>query len=142
MAGGAIALSLGLLWSVSFPINKNLWTSSYTLFMSGLGAMALAVCLWLVDVKGWKAWSKPFEWLGTNAIALFVGATLATLLLLWIKLTCEDGKRRSLYGTIYRAIFDHFADQRIGSLLFALVFCAFWIAVGGLLYRKRIFIKV
>ena len=142
MAGGAIALSLGLLWSVSFPINKNLWTSSYTLFMSGLGAMALAVCLWLVDVKGWKAWSKPFEWLGTNAIALFVGATLATLLLLWIKLTGEDGKRRSLYGTIYRAIFDHFADQRIGSLLFALVFCAFWIAVGGLLYRKKIFIKV
>ena len=77
-----------------------------------------------------------------NAIALFVGATLATLLLLWIKLTGEDGKRRSLYGTIYRTVFDHFADPRVGSLLFALTFCAFWIAIGGLLYRKRIFIKV
>jgi predicted acyltransferase len=142
MAGGAIAFSLGLLWGTSFPINKNLWTSSYSLSMSGLAAICLALCLWIVDVKGWKKWSKPFEWLGTNAIALFVGATLATLLLLWIKLTGHDGKRRSLYGTIFKTVFDHFADPRIGSLLFALSFCAAWMAVGALLYRKRIFIKV
>jgi predicted acyltransferase len=142
MAGGAIAFSLGLLWGTSFPINKNLWTSSYSLLMSGLAAICLALCLWIVDVKGWKKWSKPFEWLGTNAIALFVGATLATLLLLWIKLTGHDGKRRSLYGTIFRTVFDHFADPRIGSLLFALSFCAAWIAVGAVLYRKKIFIKV
>jgi predicted acyltransferase len=142
MAGGTIAFSLGLLWGTSFPINKNLWTSSYSLLMSGLAAICLALCLWIVDVKGWKKWSKPFEWLGTNAIALFVGATLATLLLLWIKLTGCDGKRRSLYGTIFRTVFDHFADPRIGSLLFALSFCAAWMAVGAVLYRKRIFIKV
>jgi predicted acyltransferase len=142
MAGGAIAFSLGLLWGTSFPINKNLWTSSYSLLMSGLAAICLALCLWIVDVKGWKRWSKPFEWLGTNAIALFVGATLATLLLLWIKLTGDDGKRRSLYGTIFKTVFDHFADPRIGSLLFALSFCAAWMAVGAVLYRKRIFIKV
>jgi predicted acyltransferase len=142
MAGGAIAFSLGLLWGTSFPINKNLWTSSYSLLMSGLAAICLALCLWIVDVKGWKTWSKPFEWLGTNAIALFVGATLATLLLLWIKLTGHDGKRRSLYGTVFRTVFDHFADPRIGSLLFALSFCAAWMAVGAFLYRKRIFIKV
>lgn len=142
MAGGAIAFSLGLLWGTSFPINKNLWTSSYSLLMSGLAAICLALCLWIVDVKGWKKCSKPFEWLGTNAIALFVGATLATLLLLWIKLTGHDGKRRSLYGTIFRTVFDHFADPRIGSLLFALSFCAAWMAVGAVLYRKRIFIKV
>jgi len=142
MAGGAIAFSLGLLWGTAFPINKNLWTSSYSLLMSGLAAVCLALCLWIVDVKGWKKWSRSFEWLGTNAIALFVGATLATLLLLWIKLTGHDGKRRSLYGTIFRTVFDHFADPRIGSLLFALSFCAAWMAVGALLYRKRIFIKV
>jgi predicted acyltransferase len=142
MGGGGVALSLGLLWGTAFPINKNLWTSSYSLLMSGLAAVCLAVCIWIVDVKGWKAWAKPFVWLGMNAIALFVGATLSTLLLLWIKVTGEDGKPRSLYGTIYRTVFDHFADQRIGSLLFAVTFCAIWIAIGGLLHRKRVFIKV
>jgi predicted acyltransferase len=142
MAGGAIAFSLGLLWGTSFPINKNLWTSSYSLLMSGLAAICLALCLWIVDVKGWKTWAKPFVWLGTNAIALFVLSTFGALLLLWIKLTGDDGKRRSLYGTIYRTVFNHFADQRIGSLLFALCYLAVWTAIFGLLYRKRIFIKV
>jgi len=142
MGGGAVALSLGLLWGTSFPINKNLWTSSYSLFMSGLAAMCLAICIWIVDIKGRKAWAKPFVWLGTNAIAAFVASTLGTLLLLWVKVAGEDGKRRSLYGTIYRTVFDHFADQRIGSLLFALCYLAVWTAVFGLLYRKKIFIKV
>jgi predicted acyltransferase len=142
MAGGAIAFSLGLLWGTSFPINKNLWTSSYSLLMSGLAAVCLALCLWIVDVKGWRAWAKPFVWLGTNAIALFVASTLGTLLILWIKTTGADGKKRSLYAAIYRSVFDHFADPRVGSLLFALAYLAVWTAVFGLLYRKRIFIKV
>ena len=142
MAGGAVGLSLGQIWGLWFPINKNLWTSSYSLFMAGLAAVCLALCIWIVDVKGWKAWSKPFVWLGRNAIALFVLSTLATLLLLWIKLEGADGKKRSLYGTIYRMVFDHFADPRMGSLLFALTYCAALAGVAFLLYRKKIFIKV
>jgi predicted acyltransferase len=142
MAGGAVAFSLGLLWSIGFPINKNLWTSSYSLAMAGLAAVTLALCLWAIDVRGWRAWARPFVWLGTNAIALFVGATLATLAALAIKVTGDDGKRRSLYGIVYRTVFDRFADPRLGSLLFALTFLAFWIAVGGLLYSRRVFIKV
>lgn len=142
MASGALALSLGLLWNVSFPINKNLWTSSYSLFMAGLAAVTLALCLWVIDVRGWRGWAKPFVWLGTNAIALFVLSTLATLLAIAVKLTGDDGKRRSLYGTIYRTVFRHFADERLSSLLFAMTFLAIWVAVGALLYRRRIFIKV
>ena len=53
-----------------------------------------------------------------------------------------DGKPRSLYATIYRTVFDRFADPRLGSLLFALTYLAVWIAVCGLLYRKRIFVKI
>lgn len=142
VAGGALLLSLGLLWGISFPINKNLWTSSYSLFMAGLAAVCLAVCLWIVDGKGWKGWSHPFEWLGRNAIALFVLSTLATLILLAIKLDGADGKPRSLYGTIYRTVFAHFTDPRLGSLFFALTYLSAWILVAGLLHRKRILIKV
>ena len=142
MAGGAIGFSLGLLWGTAFPINKNLWTSSYALLMAGLAAVCLAVCIWIVDMKGWKAWGRPFLWLGSNAIALFVLSTLGTLALLWIKIEGADGKKRSFYGTIYRTVFDHFADPRFGSLLFALTWCALLTAVAGLLYRKRLFLKV
>jgi predicted acyltransferase len=142
MAGGALAFSLGLLWGTSFPINKNLWTSSYALAMAGLASVVLALCLWVIDVRGWKKWSKPFEWLGTNAIALFVLATLATIVMIAIKLPAADGQRRSLYGTIYAAVFRHFEDPRIGSLLFALTFLAVWVGAGAWMYRRRIFVKV
>jgi predicted acyltransferase len=77
-----------------------------------------------------------------KAIAFFVLLTLGTLFLLWIKLEGADGKKRSLYGTIYRTVFDHFADARIGSLLFALTWCALLTAVAGVLYKNRLFIKV
>jgi predicted acyltransferase len=142
MAGGGLALSLGLLWSTSFPINKNLWTSSYALLMAGLAAVVLAICLWIVDVRGWTAWAKPFLWLGTNAIALFVLSTLATILLIAVKVPDGGGKRLSLYGAIYQTGFQHFSDERLGSLLFALAFLAVWIAAGAVLYRRRIFLKV
>lgn len=136
---GALA---GLLWNRFLPINKNLWTSSYAVFMSALAAACLGVCLWAVDLRGWRTWARPFQWLGTNALFLFVASDLVTIAMIWIKLTGADGKRRSLYGTIYRTVFDRFADPRLGSLLFALTYLLLWTAVAGLLYRKRVFIKV
>jgi predicted acyltransferase len=136
---GALA---GLLWNLVLPINKNLWTSSYAVFMSGLAAACLGVCLYVVDGKGRRAWARPFEWLGVNALFLFVASDVVTILLILVKATGADGKRRSLYATIYRTVFDHFADPRLSSLLFALTYCASWIAVAGLLYRRRIVLKV
>jgi len=140
--GGWLAVGVGLLWNLSFPINKNLWTSSYAVFMSGLAALLLALCVVIVDGKGWRGWARPFEWLGRNPIAAFVLATLVTIVSLGVKLTGPDGKPRSLYATIYRTVFDRFVDLRLGSLLFALAYLAVWIAICGLLYRKRVFFKV
>jgi len=142
LAAGALAAFLGHLWGFVFPINKNIWTSSYTLFMAGLAAMGLAFCLWLVDVRGWKGWARPFLWLGTNAIAAFALSTLTTILILAIKVGGPEGKPRSLYTAIYRTVFDRFADPRLGSFLFALTYLTAWVAVFGVLYRKRIFVKV
>ena len=142
LVGGLFALAAGALWGRVFPINKSLWTSSYSLFMSGLAAISIALCLWIVDVRDWKGWARPFEWLGRNPIAAFVVSTLVTILMLAVKLSGPEGKPRSLYATIYRTVFDRFQDPRLGSLLFALAYLAVWVAVSGVLYRKRIFFKV
>jgi predicted acyltransferase len=142
LVGGLFALAVGALWGRVFPINKSLWTSSYSLFMSGLAAISIALCLWIVDVRDWKGWARPFEWLGRNPIAAFVVSTLVTILMLAVKLSGPEGKPRSLYATIYRTVFDRFQDPRLGSLLFALAYLAVWVAVSGVLYRKRIFFKV
>jgi len=142
LAAGSLAAFLGHLWGLVFPINKNIWTSSYALFMSGLAAVGLALCLWLVDVHRRRAWAAPLLWLGTNAIAVFVLSTLTTILLLAIKVAGAEDKPRSLYAAIYRTVFDRFIDPRLGSLLFALAHLALWLGVAGLLYRRRIFIRV
>jgi predicted acyltransferase len=142
MGAGALGITLGALWGIVFPINKSLWTSSYAVFMAGLAAVCLAICLWLVDVRGWKAWAAPFRWLGANALAIFTLSLLATLMLLWIKLPSADGKPHSLYSAIYRTVFDRFADPRLGSLLFALTFLSAFVALAYVLYRNRIFIKI
>src|SRR3954447_24215587 len=55
---GVIAMIAGLGWGRVFPINKNLWTSSFALFSAGLAAQALALCHWLIDVKGWRGWGR------------------------------------------------------------------------------------
>ncbi len=141
-AAGAAAGAVGLLWSRALPINKNLWTSSYAAFMSGLAALALAAFLWAIDGKGWRAWAAPFRWLGRNAIAAFTLSTLGAIALIGIRTVGPDGKPRSLWTTIHQTVFDRFADPRLGSLLFALSYLAAWTLFFGLLYRKRIFIKV
>jgi predicted acyltransferase len=142
LGAGAAAAAVGLLWGRVFPINKALWSSSYALFMAALASASLAVCLAVVDAAGWKRWASPFLWLGRNAIAAFTLATLTAIVLIAVRLERADGPPRSLWTTIYRGVFDRFVDPRLGSLLFALAYLAFWTAVFGVLYRKRIFLKI
>ena len=65
-------LLLGAILDMWLPINKNLWTSSYTIFMAGWANVILAMFYWLIDVKGYKKWATPFVIYGMNAITVFV----------------------------------------------------------------------
>ena len=141
---GTAATGAGLLWGRVFPINKTLWTSSYALLMSGLAAVVLGLLVEVVDRRGLRGWAAPFLWLGRNAIAAFTLSTLGAIALIAIRVDdgTGTGKTRSLWSTIFRLVFDRFTDPRFGSLLFALAYLALWAAVFGVLYRKRVFIKI
>lgn len=141
-AAGLAAAAAGLAWGRALPINKSLWTSSYALLMSGLACASLAACVWIVDVRGWKRWAAPLLWLGRNAIAAFTLSTLGAIALIAVKVAGPDGKPRSLWTAIYGTVFDRFEDPRLGSLLFALSYLALWTLVFGVLYRRRVFIKI
>ncbi len=141
-AAGAAAAAAGLAWGRVFPINKSLWTSSYALLTSGLACAFLAAGVEIVDRRRLRAWAAPLIWLGTNAIAAFTFSTLGAIALIAIRVPGPGGKPRSLWTAIYRGLFDRFADPRLGSLCFALAYLALWVAVFGLLYRKRIFLRI
>jgi predicted acyltransferase len=134
---GAICVAIGWAWNAFFPINKALWTSSYVLFTGGLALQFLAFCYWLIDIKGYRRWAKPFEVFGLNAIALYVVADLIAVSLGLIKV--GEG---SLSGWIYDHVFASWASPVNASLAFALCFVLVCLVLMWILYRRRIFLKV
>jgi predicted acyltransferase len=139
---GAICATLGWAWNSFFPINKALWTSSYVLFTGGLALQLLALCYWVIDIKGYRRWAKPFEIFGVNAIALYVGAGLMAALLGLIKVTGADGTKIPLGDWIYGNLFASWASPVNASLAFAIVFVLVWLGLMWVLFRRNIFIKV
>lgn len=134
---GAVCVATGWAWNSFFPINKALWTSSYVLFTGGLALQFLALCYWLIDIKGYRRWARPFEVFGLNAIALYVGAGLMASLLGEIKIG-----EASLGSWIYERLFASWASPVNASLAFAIAFVLVWLGLMWILYRRRIFLKV
>lgn len=91
---GILAVILGLIWDLCFPINKALWTSSFVLYAGGLATIGLALCYWLIDVQGYKKGTKPFVVYGVNAITVFFLSGLIPRILTMIKVNMPDGTDR------------------------------------------------
>jgi len=133
---GAVLVAIGWGWNAFFPINKALWTSSYVAFTGGLALQFLSVCYWLIDIKGYRRWAKPFEIFGLNAIALYVVADVLAVLLGTLKVGGEP-----LGGRIY-GFFAALASPINASLMFAICFVLVCLALMWILYRRKIFLKV
>jgi predicted acyltransferase len=140
-AGNAL-MTAGLVWNPVFPINKNLWTSSYVLFMGGMAMVGLAMCYWLVDVKGIRRWSRPFEVFGMNAIAAFFLSGVFARLLNLVKVPGGAAGTQPVKAWIYENVFATWLPPLDASLAFALVFVALWWGIMEGFYRKKIFVKV
>lgn len=132
---GAILISL--FWDIWFPINKGIWTSSYAVFTAGAALEFLAVCYWIIDVKGYGQWFKPAVVFGMNAIALYALSEMTTSILFTIKVG-----ETSLYTWLYQTIFLSWLQPLNASLAFALTYVLIWYLLMYVLYRRRIFIKV
>ena len=140
-AAGLVAMVAGLAWGRVFPINKNLWTGSFALFSAGLAAQALALCHWLVDVKGWRTWSRPLAAFGRNPLAAYFLSVGVDSLLTRVRLA--DG---SLKGMVYRGAFVPWLRPCCGaeaaSLGYAVAYVVLWGLIISEMYRRRVFIRI
>ncbi len=139
---GVILCAIGWAWNFFFPFNKSLWTSSYVVYTSGLALCFLGFCYWLIDIKGYKRWAKPFVIFGMNALALFIFSGLFARFMSIIKVGELDGKPLSIQQWIFNNIYLAIASPINASLFYAISFILFWLFLMWLLYRKRIYIKV
>lgn len=69
---GVVFIALAQVWNLVFPINKNLWTSSFTLHVGGLSLILLAFFYYIIDVKGYSRWAFFFSIIGTNSILIYM----------------------------------------------------------------------
>jgi predicted acyltransferase len=142
LAAALLAVVLGTLWGLLFPINKKIWTSSYVVFSAGMAGLLLGTFYWMIELRGWKRWSRPFVIYGMNAIAVFVASGLLTKTLVRVRVPAAAGETTSLYSWIYTNLFASWAGPLHGSFAFALSYVGFWLFLMWLLYRRGIFIKI
>jgi predicted acyltransferase len=121
LAAGVICLALGALWNQAFPINKNLWTSSFVLWTGGWSLLLLGLFHLLIDVWGWRRWAFFFVVIGANAITIYMAQR-------WID-----------YDALGQLLFAHAPIHT--SLLPNAGLLMKWFALY-VLYRQRIFLRL
>ena len=135
---GLVLFVCGAILDFAEPINKQLWTVSYTLFMGGWAMIILSLSIWFIDLKGWKKWLTPFIILGSNPIIIYVGSSLIAKTLYLLK-TSENISAKSL---IYTNILQPLAGDYFGSFLYAFLYLLIWIAIGWYMYKRNVFVRI
>ncbi|QMV20167.1 hypothetical protein GOB94_02355 [Granulicella sp. 5B5] len=142
-AAGAAAVLLGELWSVWFPINKNLWTSSYVLVMAGWAVVLLALLSSLVDErrKPWPRWLNAATWpwfvFGSNAIAAYTTSVVLVKSALYFHIG-----RSTVWAWVYFHLFAPHHSDKLTSLAFAIAFVVVCFLPNWWLWHKKIFWKM
>ena len=143
---GVILIIAAKLLKHDIPLNKNIWTPSYVIYTAGAALLCLSVCYWLIDIKGWRTWAKPFLYYGTNAIAAYFGASMMALIIVIIRVTGDGGKvmrlKTYLFAHYYKSWMPGIFGIYATSAAYGASFVVLWCIITWILYRKKIFIKV
>jgi predicted acyltransferase len=143
---GAALLLIGAALDMWMPINKSIWTVSYSVFMAGWALCVFGIFYFLIDAKGFKTWAHPFIVYGMNAIFVFVLSGLVAKSMGYWKFNVQlsDGTFAdvSIKTIIMQNIFDKLFSPINSSLAFAICFIGFMYIIIWVMYKKKIFVKV
>jgi predicted acyltransferase len=124
---GIVSLVLAQLWNLVFPINKNLWSSSFVLHVGGLSLILLSLFYYIIDVKGIKRWAFFFTIIGMNSILIYMSGDFIN----W------DYTTKAIFGWLLQLVGEPWN-------LFVYVICYLPVEWAFLyfLYRKNVFLRV
>jgi predicted acyltransferase len=134
---GVVCGFAGLVWGVFFPVSKKLWTSSYVLYTGGISMIMLASCIWLIDVRKWRAGTGFFLVFGANPLFAFVLSEALEQIAFSIPSGNSDA-----YEWLYVHFFKPIGAGEFNSLLFALSYMLFCWLICRWLYVRKIFVKI
>jgi len=144
LAAASIAsLAIGYLWSLEFPLNKNMWTSTFVLVAGGYSLALLTLAFWAVEQQGWrKGWTWPWLVFGSNAIAAYMVSELLPGVLSNIGVPIKPGVRGDVNYWVWVHTFAHIPNPHWAAFSYSVSFTAVCFIPVWIMYRKKIFLKV
>ncbi|MGO9325357.1 MAG: acyltransferase family protein [Terracidiphilus sp.] len=145
--GAAACLATGYLWSIWFPLNKKMWTSSYVLVAAGWSVLLFALAYWAVEQRGWgkSGWSKRLLWpwlvFGSNAIVAYIISDLLEGAISLVPFSAS-GHRYDALSYLYDHVFVPIGDPGWRALAYSLFYTIVCFLPVLVLYRRKIFVKV
>lgn len=149
-AAGLVLMFAGYMWDMVFPMNKKIWTSSYTVFTSGMAMSIIALMIYKIELNNKKNWlTKFFDVFGKNPLFIFFlsGFLPRALALIRIPNGLSD-TGATLYTTPFNWFYENVCkpvfpnNLNNGSLLYALVMIIFYWTIVFIMDKKKIYIKV
>ena len=129
---GTVCVIGGNLLSYGLPLNKCIWSPSYVFVTCGLASLLQAFLMYVIDIQKKSGWTTFFHVFGVNALALYVSSELLAIIL------GNIGVSEVVYGWIHAIV----SPLKLASLTYALYFVLLNFAIGYVLYRKKIYIKL
>lgn len=124
---GIISISIALIWNLDFPINKNLWTSSFVMLVGGLSLILLSLFYYIIDVLGYKKWAFFFKVIGMNSILIYVSGRFID----W------EYANNGLFTWLFQLSGEPY-DAVVKALFYVLVQWGFLY----FLYKKNVFLRI
>lgn len=138
---GCFSLLVSWIWSSEFPINKNLWSSSYVMWTSGWALILFSSCYGLIDILDQKKWTYPFKVFGVNAIAAFVLHVLLLKLQYAYKIVSVNGAPEYSIRFFANYLFGYLSPEN-AALMYSITFLFLNFGIIWLLYKRNIYIKL
>jgi predicted acyltransferase len=120
-------IGLALVWNLIFPINKNLWTSSFVLLVGGLSLLFLSLFYYIIDVKGYQHWAFFFRVIGMNSILIYMSGRFIE----WSYTT------RGFFGWLGQWVSDPY-----NVVVMAICYVGVKWAFLYFMYKKKVFLRV
>jgi len=131
------------------PYNKRIWSFSFALVTAGIDGLILVICYVCVDLFMWRGSIaiqtaiKPFIWIGTNPLFIFVAMIFLEIILLDTVHVTLNGNKASLWAWLFAKGFSSWIpDPYFASLIFSLVHLILWEIVGFIMYKRKWFVKI
>lgn len=142
LGAGIFLIVLGVLLDTHLPINKSIWTSTFSIFMAGIALCSFVPFYLLMDLGEYRLWARPLTILGVNPIAIYFLSEILDTSLRFIHLSLPNGYALSCRSYLFQSVCAPNATPEVASLLYGLGFVFSMFLIAWAMWRKRIFIKI